>query len=337
MLLALLAHPNIASKHWIIRQYDHEVQGQTVIKPLTGVRDDGPSDAAVLTPKLDSARGLAFANGLVTGLAADPYLMALAAIDECVRNLVCVGTDPTRIAILDNFCWPSCGKAENLGSLVRAAQGCYDGAKAYRTPFISGKDSLNNQFTTEDGTTIRIPPTLLISGMGIVHDISKCITMDAKQPGSVVVLVGTAQPTFRGSHYEMLFGGGDGALPRVDLVVGPAAARAVANAISTGLVHAAHDVSDGGLLVAIAEMCFAGGLGFVAHGSFTEHDWFSESPSRFLLEVFPDDLDALKKTFGEVPFAIVGRLNVVPKLIVPGALEIDVNELLETWLKPLDW
>jgi phosphoribosylformylglycinamidine (FGAM) synthase-like enzyme len=185
-LLQLLSHPNIASKHWIIRQYDHEVQGNTVTRPLVGPLGRGPSDAAVIEPVPGTGRGLAIACGLATGLEADPYQMTLAAIDECVRNLVCAGADPDRIAILDNFCWPSCKKPENLASLVRAAEACYDGAKAYRTPFVSGKDSLNNQFTTEDGRTIEIPPTLLITGIGIVPDITRTITMDAKKPGSTI-------------------------------------------------------------------------------------------------------------------------------------------------------
>src|SRR5690606_20739835 len=134
------------------RQYDHEVQGGSVVKPLVGPRQDGPSDAAVITPVVGSRRGLAIANGLCTRLADDPYLMALAAIDECVRNAVCVGADPSRIALLDNFSWPGVGDAASMGALVRAAEGCYDGAKAYRAPFVSGKDSLNNQFT-EGGRT----------------------------------------------------------------------------------------------------------------------------------------------------------------------------------------
>src|SRR6185436_13994765 len=137
---------------------------------------------------------LAISCGLQTGIGdpvvgGDPYLMVLAAIDECVRNLVCVGADPGQIAILDNFCWPSCAKPENLGSLVRAAEGCYDGALAYRTPFVSGKDSLNNQFTTKDGRTIEIPPTLLITGMGIVPDVHRACTMDAKRPGRALIVV----------------------------------------------------------------------------------------------------------------------------------------------------
>src|SRR6185436_9744708 len=159
---------------------------------------------------------LAISCGLQTGVGdpvggGDPYLMALAAIDECVRNLVCVGTDPSRIAILDNFCWPSCQKPENLGSLVRAAEGCYDGAKAYRTPFVSGKDSLNNQLKYTDPATgkervIEIPPTLLISGIGIVPEGRPAVTMDAKRAGNVLVHVGGATDALGGSHLQRVLG-----------------------------------------------------------------------------------------------------------------------------------
>ena len=187
----LLAHPNLASKEWIIRQYDHEVQGASVVKPLVGVGTGGPSDAAVVHPVAGSRRALAIGNGLATGWSADAYAMTLAAIDECVRNQVCVGADPARIAILDNFCWPSCDDPRNMGSLVRAAEACYDGALAYRAPFISGKDSLKNQFRTQDGRTIMIPPTLLVSGFGIVEDAERACTMDLKSAGNVLVLVGT--------------------------------------------------------------------------------------------------------------------------------------------------
>ena len=338
-LQKLLAHPNIASKHWIIQQYDHEVQGRTMIKPLVGLHA-GPSDAAVITPVEGSPRGLGIANGLATGLRDDPYLMTLAAIDECVRNLVCVGVDPSRIAILDNFCWPSCKDPHNLGALVRAAEGCYDGAKAYRTPFISGKDSLNNQFTTEDGRTIQIPPTLLISGFGIVNDISACLTMDAKSPGSVLVLVGDTQPTMGGSHYAMLFGG-EGELPRVDLERGPRTAQRVAAAIAQGHVRAAHDVSDGGVLIAAAEMAFAGGLGLeLDPGALDARDpigLFGESPGRYLLEIAADDPGRVREILGEVPMRVIGRFDDSGRLRLGEALDTSVDELREIWRGPLDW
>ena len=160
----LLKMPTIASKHWIIRQYDHEVQGGTTIKPLVGPRHDGPGDASVVRPLLDSPRAVVLANGCQPRFAdIDPYQMALNGIDEAMRNIVCVGGNPDRTAILDNFCWPKCTDPQNLGALVKACQACYDGAMAYGTPFISGKDSLSNEFITDTGQRIQIPYTLLIS------------------------------------------------------------------------------------------------------------------------------------------------------------------------------
>ncbi len=259
----LLSHPNLASKAWIIRQYDHEVQGGSVVKPFAGP-NNGPSDAAVIRPVPSSPKSLAIGNGLATGLARDPYLMGLAAIDECVRNLVCVGADPSRIAILDNFCWPSCSDPRNLGSLVRASEACLDGGIAYRTPFISGKDSLSNQFSTEDGRTIRVPPTLLISGMGIVPEDTKSMTMDLKRSESLMVLVGSSTDHLGGSHYLRVGGDvtvGQDLLPVTNLKIGPATAHAVHAVITNGFARSAHDLSEGGLLVAAAEMAFAGGLG----------------------------------------------------------------------------
>ncbi len=342
-LETLLEHPNISSKAWIVRQYDHEVQGMSVVKPLVGV-SGGPGDAAVLQPVPTSARGLAIANGLATGLAADPYLMVLAAIDECVRNLVCVGTDPTRIAILDNFCWPSCKDPRNLGSLVRAAEACYDGAKAYRTPFISGKDSLNNQFVTESGKTIQIPPTLLISGFGIVPNVANCVTMDAKCAGNALVLVGTTHGWLGGSHFQLVAGLNDGALPETDLIAGPATAKAIHAAIVGGIIKSAHDLSEGGLLVAAAEMAFAGNIGLeldpVKAPSPRDLDvpivakCFAEEPSRYLLEVSYDDLTQLERFLGDIPHALIGRFvsAMTLKLNVAGdTAEIPLDRLRERW------
>ena len=145
-LKSVLRSPNVASKEWIIRQYDHEVQGGSVVKPLGGP-GSGPADAAVLRPRLDSVRGIALGCGNTAHLSdVDPYWMAVASIDEALRNVVAVGGDPARTAILDNFCWGSCDEPRQLGTIVRACQGCCDAARAYGTPFISGKDSLNNEF-----------------------------------------------------------------------------------------------------------------------------------------------------------------------------------------------
>ena len=330
-LLSLLARPDIASKHWIVRQYDHEVQGNTVIKPLIGPpagdgASRGPGDASVIEPVPGTGRGVAIGCGLQTRVGdpevgGDPYLMALAAIDECVRNLVCVGADPSRIAILDNFCWPGVKDAESLGHLVRAAIGCYDGAKAYRTPFVSGKDSLNNQFRTDDGTIIRIPPTLLITGLGIVHGIEKCVTSDAKQPANAIVLV-------------------DGSADWQKLAHGPNAAAGVARAIEQGMVRSAHDVSDGGVLVALAEMLIAGStpdspIGASVHG-LGGLDPFEELPCRYLLEVAAGEVGRVSALLDGVSCEAIAVLDESGALQVDGA-SLEVEELARTWRGPLDW
>ncbi|MSR45433.1 MAG: phosphoribosylformylglycinamidine synthase [Phycisphaerales bacterium] len=330
-LCALLAHPNIASKAWIIRQYDHEVQGTSVVKPLVGIGEGGPSDAAVIAPVAGSTRGLAIANGLATGLASDPYVMGLSAIDECIRNLVCVGADPTRIAILDNFCWPSCRDARNMGALVRAAWACYDAAKAYRTPFISGKDSLNNQFVTDEGKTIQIPPTLLISGFAIVNDINSACTMDFKSAGNAIIMVGTTSSRLGGSHFALLAGSdeqGTCEMPVVDLAIAPRIAAAVARAIAMNCIRSAHDCSEGGVAVALAEMAFAGGIGaevdlaklpVAALGSGVIDEpalAFCEDPSRYLLEVKASDVERVCVHFSGagIHYAVIGTTTATDEL-----------------------
>jgi len=370
-LLTLLAHPSVASKHWIIRQYDHEVQGNTVVKPLVGPGGRGPSDASVIEPSPGSGRGIALASGLQTGLGdtsvgGDPYWMTLAAIDECVRNLVCAGADPARTAILDNFCWPSCDEPRNMGALVRACEACYDGAVAYRTPFVSGKDSLNNQLRYEDPRTgekrvIEIPCTLLISGLGLVPRIDRCVTMDAKRVGNVLLLVGRTCGAMGGSLYQQSVGAGAGELagtegmwrevPRTDLAVGPRSAAAVAAVIAKGLAASAHDCSEGGVLVAVAEMVIAttGGvaapLGAVLTGGFgglrAEQAAFAETPSRYVLEVAPGDVERVLGViagFEGVEATRVGEVTSGGRLVWKAlGVDADVRELARVWREPLDW
>jgi len=321
-LLAQLAEPNTASKRWIVRQYDHEVQGNTVIKPLVGAHADGPGDAAVIQPIPGSNRGLAIASGLKITLD-DPYERALAGIDECVRNLVCVGANPERIAILDNFCWPSCQKPENLGALTRACAGCYDGAKAYRTPFVSGKDSLNNQFRTKTGEIIEIPYTLLISGIAIVDDIATCVTMDAKTPGNLIVLFGATEPTF--------------AADALDTHV--RTARDVAALIEANLVTSAHDCSEGGALVALAEMCIASHERTGAHVTDAELDPFGEGNARYLLEMTPEQW---ARFLSEHAVAIASAYAPFATLTDDGAIALDdetiaVADCRDAFYGTLDW
>ncbi len=348
-LLKLLAHPNIASKHWIIRQYDHEVQGNTVIKPLVGPRGIGPGDASVVEPVPGTGQGLAVGCGLATGLSDDPYQMTLAAIDECVRNLVCVGTDPDRIAILDNFCWPSCKKPENLGSLVRAAHACYDGAKAYKTPFVSGKDSLNNQFTTKDGTTIEIPPTLLITGMGIVRSLDHALTSDMKRTDSTLLLIGLENPGgLGGSTYEQLFGTQTDRTTTLNPALGASIARFVAGLIAQGKVLSAHDVSDGGVLCSIAEMLIAGSTGDQPIGAELtfddQHDAsvfaFNEAPCGYVLEV--EGTSVLDELVKDLPAGAwhhtLGKTNSSGQLSdTQHGVSVSVEKLTEAWRGTLDW
>jgi phosphoribosylformylglycinamidine synthase len=301
-LLGHLAHPNVASKHWIIRQYDHEVQGGSVVKPLVGPLQIGPSDASVIRPKLSGYRGIAIGCGLAPAIA-DPYDMAIAAIDEAIRNVICVGCDYNRIAILDNFCWPSVDDELTMGTLVRACEACRDAALAFGIPFISGKDSLHNQFTnSETGEVIRIPSTLLISAMGIVDDVRKCITMDFKKSGNGVYLIQASNPS--------------------DLESLAANHARVAKLIAEGTIVAAHDVSDGGLAVAAAEMCIASGLGLVAEMDLD----FEERPGRYLVET-REPLPGLPR---------VGTVQHLPAFRC-GGVEIPIVELTSAWRGTLDW
>ncbi|MBA3708040.1 MAG: phosphoribosylformylglycinamidine synthase, partial [Planctomycetes bacterium] len=215
-LADVLARPNVASKEWVIRQYDHEVQAGSIVKPLVGVDHDGPSDAAVVAPLPGRDRGVAVACGLNTNFSdVDAYHAAAAGIEEALRNLVCVGAPLDRVAILDNFSWAKCTDPEVFGALVRACQACYDFAMYYGTPFISGKDSLSNEFTYH-GRTIRIPHTLLITAMTVMPDVKMAVTMDAKRSGDAVVVVGLTRNELGGSEYLAMRGVGGGIVPKVD-------------------------------------------------------------------------------------------------------------------------
>jgi phosphoribosylformylglycinamidine synthase len=310
LLLAYLAHPNIASKHWIIRQYDHEVQGGSVIKPLVGPLQIGPSDAAVIRPKLTGYRGLAIGCGLVPSVT-DPYAMAIAAIDEAIRNVVCVGSDYNRLSILDNFCWPSVDDEITMGTLVRACEACRDAALAFGIPFISGKDSLHNQFTNQEtGEVTRIPATLLISAMGIVEDVRKCITMDLKKAGNRVLIVSAHDPA--------------------DLKSLAATHQAMAAAIAAGAVISAHDISDGGAAVAAAEMCIASGLGMNV-----QYDaGFEERPGQYLIEVADGRAEVALAAICKV--SAFGTIDTEPTLRKSG-VSIAIGDMTKAWRGTVDW
>ena len=351
-LLKILSSYNVASKEWVIRQYDHEVQGGSAVKPLVGIANDGPSDAAVIRPKFDSDRGLAISCGMNPMYGdIDPYWMALAGIEEAIRNIICVGGKFDRIAVLDNFCWGNCTKPQTLGPLVRAAQACRDGAMAYSVPFISGKDSLNNEFRCEDGSRISIPSTLLISAISIVDDVNKCVTMDAKKAGNFIFIVGETKNELGGSHYYKIHNELGANVPTLDLEKGPKIAAAICKAIADSLIVSCHDCSEGGLAVTLAEMAFAGGLGIEADlralpkaADCTQADvqLFSESNSRYIVEVEPDKFDAFAKLMLNLPFGQIGKVIEEPKLIVRATdgnevINAELHVLKEVWQKTFNW
>ncbi|MBW3541567.1 MAG: phosphoribosylformylglycinamidine synthase, partial [Planctomycetes bacterium] len=357
VLHQILGSLNVASKEWIIRQYDHEVQGGSVVKPLVGVHSDGPSDAAVVRPDLSSSRGIVIACGMNPRYGDfDPYWMAASAIDEAVRNAVCVGADSRRIAILDNFCWGNTERPETLGSLVRAALGCRDTAVAYRTPFISGKDSLNNEFSYEtpegERRTVAIPPSLLISALGQIEDVSRCVTMDLKKPGNLLFLVGETRDELGGSHFQIVTGGGGGEVPQVDFEVAPRVFALVHALLHEGAVRSCHDLSEGGLAVAAAEMSFAGGFGVdidlrpLSHSTGLDDAvlLYSESNTRFLLEVPPPHAAALRTAAAAPRVSVqqIGSVATHDRVRVVGCdgqpvIDVPWRELKESWQHPLRW
>ena len=372
----VLADLDVASKEWVIRQYDHEVQGGAALRPLCGPRGIGPQDATAVVPNPGTSPAAAALVGL--GLCPgygeiDPYSMATAAVDEALRNLVASGGDPRRTSLLDNFCWGDPGEPEQLGSLVRAARGAADAARAFGCPFISGKDSLNNTYRTHDGRRVSIPGTLLITAVGVVPDVRNLVSMEWKRPGDVIFVVGHTRPELGGGALARTRGVPLTWVPTVDLDHAPRILAAVASATAAGLVRSAHDLSEGGLAVALAESCLASDLG--ARVTLDQVPWspswrashpevglpeemdpleeetlrlFSESPTRLLVSVAPENrqgLEVLLEGAGLQPghdFAAIGEVRDDDLLVVEGlaprgppALETEIGPLRDTWRRPL--
>jgi phosphoribosylformylglycinamidine synthase subunit PurSL len=356
-LCAMLGRLNICSKEAWVRQYDHEVQGMSVVKPFVGLQNDGPSDAAVLRPLLDSHLGIVVANGICPRYGdLDTYHMVACAIDEAVRNVIAVGGRLGRIAGLDNFCWPdpipspTNPDAEyKLAQLVRANQALYDYCRAYDLPCISGKDSMKNDYQVGD-TKISIPPTVLFSVLGVIDDVTKVVTMDAKQPGNVVYVLGMTRHELGGSEYYALLGHLGNSVPRVEAATARALYEVLSAAMAQGLVASCHDCSDGGLGVALAETAFAGGLGMhvdlrcvPAAGELRDDvTLFSETPSRFVVTVRADHATAFEAILQGLPWAAIGYVTEASALRVVGRsgallIEAGIDRLKAAWQTPLDW
>jgi phosphoribosylformylglycinamidine synthase len=350
-LLKILGAWNVCSKEWVIRQYDIEVQGTSLLKPLVGESEDGPGDAAIIKPVATSNRGLIISNGINTRYGdINPYWMAASAIDEALRQVIAVGGSLKQAALLDNFCWGSVRDKQSLGALVKASQACYDMSLAYKTPFISGKDSLNNEFEHE-GKRISIPYTLLISAMAVMEDAGKAVSMDLKKAGNLIYLVGNTFNELGGSEYYSRLGYVGNDSPQVRPETSRKIMDALSLATSQKLVRACHDLSEGGLGVALAEMAFAGNLGAdVSLGKIPtaediERDdvlLFSESNSRFLAEVEPGNQEEFENTMRGNAFAVIGKVTSSDTLKVKGlkgksVISLPLKTLKESWQKPLRW
>ena len=341
ILLQLLAAPNIASKESVVRTYDHEVKGNTALKPFHG-QYAGPNDAAILKPLNNSWKGIAISCGMNPNYGKiDPYWMAASAIDESIRNNLAVGGQ--RIAILDNFVWGNPEKPERLGSLVRACEACYDTAVTFKTPFISGKDSLYNESPLGPVT-----PTLLITAVGIVSDIRLAVSMDTKTSGNLLYIIGNTMNDLGGSEYYKLKGYLGNSVPKLNAVKARKTYYSFTKAISEGVIKAAHDLSEGGLAVAAAEMALASNLGMeldlkkLPKKDINRDDFalFSESNSRFLVEVTQKDKETFESIMKGKVISEVGKVTKNPNLIIKGlkggtVLDASITDLRDSWKKTL--
>jgi len=355
-LRRVLARYNVCSKEYVVRQYDHEVQGGSVIKPLVGADEDGPSDAAVIRPILDGFRGVVVSHGICPKYSdIDAYHMAACAIDEGIRNNIAVGGNPYHMAGLDNFCWCDPIKTDanpdgdyKLAQLVRTNRALYEACTTFEVPLISGKDSMKNDFKIGD-VKISIPPTLLFTALSVVEDTRRCVTMDVKAAGDLVYMLGVTRDELGGSEYFSELGYLGNSVPRVDFGEAKRLYRALYHAIQSGLVRSCHDVSDGGLAVALAESAFAGGFGMeidlkaVPYEGAQRDDFilFSETPSRFVATVRPEHRAAFEEALDGCTFALVGTTTERERLVIEGlngdrTVDDDIYELRASWQGTLD-
>jgi len=354
-LLKLLSSPGIASKEAVVRLYDHEVQGGTVTRPYAGPEGDAPQDGAVIKPQGTKGEvGIAISNGFRPAYARlDPYAAAISAHDEALRNLVAVGADPERVAVLDNFCMGDPERPEVMWDLVESARGCRDAALYHRTPFISGKDSFNNEYLGADGRRHAIPPSLLISALGLVPSVRGLPSSDLKAGGNPIYLVGYFKPRFGGSSHAGLWrnpGGADETVPGLPEHA-PEVYRALHSASTGGLAISMHDLSEGGLAVALAEMCLGGrrgadlALGRLALSGLPgglEAALFGETNGCLLVEVPAVGAGDFEALLAGLPFVRIGEVARGRRLVISAAsdfaqpsgsplVDLDIGELLAAW------
>ncbi len=360
ILKRLLGRLNICSKEYIIRQYDHEVRGGSVIKPLVGAQCDGPADAGVLRPVLESDAGLVIAHGICPKFSDyDTYWMMANAMDEAIRNAVAVGANPDYLAGVDNFCWCDPVESEKthdgqykLAQLVRACKALSHFSLAFGVPCVSGKDSMKNDYTG-GGEKISIPPTVLFSVLGVVENVARTQTSDFKQAGDAIYILGNTAREMAGSELVSELGIVCDTLPHVHVDSALPRYRALHRAIYERLVSACHDLSDGGLGVALAEMCLGGRLGAsvlldavpTLSSSGQTLTWaeilFSESASRLLVSVSPQKTPLFESVMAGTCFARIGTVTDNGLLTITSDDSILCHEPVENLVKAfkatLDW
>jgi phosphoribosylformylglycinamidine synthase II len=339
---SMLGRKNLCSKEFISLQYDHTVQGGHVLGPVQGA---GRVQAMATLTKVvpGSKKGVGLSQGLFPSYSEiDPYLMAAAAIDTSIRGLIAIGVPLDRIAILDNFCWCSSDEPERLGQLKRAAQGCYDYAVRFGTPFISGKDSMYNDFSGFDAddlpVKVSVPPTLLISSIGIHADVAKSVSMDAKIEGDLVYVIGETAEELGGSEYFAQLGGTGNTVPKLDAAKVKACYGRLTDALSHELVASAFPVSHGGLGTALAKVAIAGQLGMditIPYAMRPDYYLFSESLGRFVVTVAPDHKREFERMCG-ADALLLGRVGSRNLRITSDKLLLDlpVTELETAYKAP---
>lgn len=333
-LLQLLQHPNISSKAAIIHRYDHEIRGATLVRPLVGVRSQGHADGVVLAEPLD-------AFGIAIGIGVNPWFgehdaerMALSVVDEAMRNVVAVGADPDRVALLDNFSWGDPRRGTTLGQLVAAVDGCCAAAVAFSAPFVSGKDSLNNEYFGSDGERHSVPPTLVITAVAHVPDVDATVTPDLKNAGNLLLILGHTLCEFGASHLAKIKRiSVSGAVPGFDQTA-PARYRALHQSIQAGLIRSCHDISEGGIGVAVAEMAIGGNLGVDMSLCLESGDpkWlFSESNGRFIVEVEPANMDEVLSRFAGNS-CLLGTVTENRALIFAEGVDVTISDVRTSWM-----
>jgi phosphoribosylformylglycinamidine synthase subunit PurL len=342
-LKKLLASENIASKDWVIRQYDHEVRGNTVIKPLQGkMNQESHGDAAVIKPLEHSWKGLAVtADVNPRFMALNPYWGACATVDEMCRNLVSVGARPDSILDCLNFGNPE--KPERMGEIYETCHGLGDMAKALNMPFASGNVSLYNESTASS-----VPPTPELMGIGIVADIRKCVTSDLKQSGNPLYIVGRkTEQEMGGSEYYHLLGIQGGMVPRTDAPTLQTYVDGMLSAIDNETIASCHDISEGGLAVCLSEMTLGSDLGVAADLSKLESKLrtdillFSETNTRWIVEVYKNKQkefeSVLKKQ--KTPFILFGETTKEKRLLINDnkkkVLDLTIDTLRTQWKQPI--